>query len=139
MMSDGVPQGVREAPKSAATRGRVLIIDDNCEVRAMLATVVGGLGYAPIEAASGAAGLELAAAVSPDAVCLDLWMDDMGGLEVLEQLHRAQPKLPVIIITADPLTDMNLEARARGAFDYIAKPFEIAAVRRALLAAMTRP
>jgi DNA-binding NtrC family response regulator len=119
-------------------RGRVLIIDDNDEVRAMLAAVVTSLGYAPIEADGGAAGIELAALAAPDAVCLDLWMEGIPGLEVLDHLQHLRPDLPVIIVTADPLTDMNGEARARGAFDYIVKPFEIAQVRRALLMAMTQ-
>lgn len=120
-------------------RGRVLIIDDNDEVRAMLAAVVRDLGYMPIEAAGGATGLELAATMVPDAACLDLWMEDMPGTEVLDLLQHLRPELPIIIVTADPLTDMNGECRARGAFDYIVKPFEIAQVRRALLAAMSRP
>ena len=118
-------------------RGRVLIIDDNKEVRALLAAVVTSLGYETIEAEGGIAGLELAASALPDVAFLDLWMEDMQGLEVLDHLHHLRPTLPVIIVTADPLTDMNLESRARGAFDYILKPFEIAQVRRALVAAMT--
>jgi CheY-like chemotaxis protein len=121
------------------SRGRVLIIDDNDEVRAMLAAVVTSLGYAPVEAAGGIAGLEFAAAAAPDAVCLDLWMDDMAGVDVLDHLQRIWPELPVIIITADPLSDKNDECRARGAFDYISKPFEMAQVERALLGAVGRP
>jgi DNA-binding NtrC family response regulator len=123
---------------STTARGRVLIIDDNEQIRAMLAAVVTSLGYAPIEAEGGASGLDLAMSARPDTVCIDLWMDDMPGLDVLDRLHRLRPELPVIIVTADPLTDMNLESRTHGAFDYIVKPFEIAQVRRALLAAMTR-
>jgi DNA-binding NtrC family response regulator len=125
-------------PATASARGRVLIIDDNKETRAMLAGVVTSLGYAPIEADGVAAGLERATSSRPDAVCLDLWMAGTGGLDVLDGLHRIRPELPVIIVTADPLTDMNLESHARAAVDFIVKPFEIAQVRRALLAAMTR-
>ena len=122
-----------------ADRGRVLIIDDTDEVRDLLASVVADMGYTAITAPGGREGLELAAAARPDVICLDLWMDDMSGLEVLDRLQRVRPDLPVIIITADPLTDMNGEARARGAFEYILKPFEINQVRRALLAALTQP
>jgi len=125
-------------PMPATDRGRVLIIDDNDEIRRMLAGVVTSLGYAPIEAGGGAAGLELAISAGPDAVCLDLWTDDMRGMDVLDRLHRVRPELPVIIVTADPLTDMNLGPRTRAAVDFIVRPFEVAQVRRALLAALTR-
>ena len=122
-----------------ADRGRVLIIDDTDEVRDMLASVVADMGYTPITAPGGREGLDLAVAARPDVVCLDLWMDDVTGLEVLDRLQHLRPDLPVIIITADPLTDMNGEARSRGAFEYILKPFEITQVRRALLAALSQP
>lgn len=120
-------------------RGRVLIIDDDEQVRSLLADVVSSLGYVPIEARDGVVGLELAAAAMPDAVCLDLWMEAMPGLDVLDNLQHLHPELPVIVITADPLTDMNGKCRERGAFEYILKPFEITQVRRALLAAISRP
>ena len=122
----------------ATDRGRVLIIDDNDEIRTMLAGLVTRLGYAPIEARCGAAGLELAVSSAPDAVCLDLWTDDMRGGEVLDRLHRMRPELPVIIVTADPLSDMNRGPSARAAVDFIVRPFEVTQVRRALLAALTR-
>ena len=122
-----------------AERGRVLIIDDTDEVRDVLASVVADMGYTAMTAPGGREGLALVATAQPDVVCLDLWMDDMTGLEVLDRLQPLRPDLPVIIITADPLTDMNGEARSRGAFEYILKPFEITQVRRALLAALSQP
>ena len=121
----------------SSDKGRVLIIDDSELIRGLLSDVVASLGYTPIGADGGAAGLEMAAAVDPDAVCLDLWMQDMPGLDVLDRLQHLRPGLPVIIITADPLSDMNAECRARGAYEYIVKPFEVEQVQRALQSAMS--
>ena len=100
MMSNGDRGVERDVAEAGTSRRRVLIIDDDDEIRGMLAHVVSSSGYAPIEAGGGMAGLELAAAVAPDAVCLDLCMDDMSGLDVLDHLHYLWPELPVIIITA---------------------------------------
>ena len=121
----------------SSDKGQVLIIDDSELIRGLLSDVVASLGYTPIGADGGAAGLDIAVTADPDAVCLDLWMEDMPGLDVLDQLQHLRPDLPVIIITADPLSDMNAECRARGAYEYIVKPFEVEQVQRVLQSAVS--
>jgi CheY-like chemotaxis protein len=118
--------------------GHVLVVDDDPGVRQVLVDFLEALGHQVSEAENGAGALALVAGERPDAVCLDLWMDGMTGLEVLDHLTRDHPGLPVVIVTADPLTDTIAEARARGAFDYVLKPFEISDLHRILTAAMTR-
>jgi CheY-like chemotaxis protein len=119
--------------------GRVLVVDDDPEVRGALVDLLESLGHDVAEADSGAVALTSVAASRPDVVCLDLWMDGMPGLEVLDRLNREHPRLPVIIVTADPLIETMRDARARGAFDYVLKPFDVLQLKRVLAAALALP
>jgi DNA-binding NtrC family response regulator len=74
--------------------------------------------------------------VDPDLVCLDLWMEGMPGLDVLDRLTHDHPRLPVVIITADPFSETMHEAPARGAVGYVSKPFTIDQLRSAVSAAL---
>jgi DNA-binding NtrC family response regulator len=116
---------------------RLLVVDDDAGVRELLVELLGAMGHEVREADSGAAALRAVAEDVPDAVCLDLWMDGMSGLDVLDRLTREHPGLPVVIVTADPFTDTMDTARARGAFDYILKPFEAARIQRIVDAAVS--
>jgi two-component system nitrogen regulation response regulator NtrX len=118
--------------------GRILVVDDEAEVRNVLAEFLESLGHDVSEADSGPAALTHVEGNRPDAVCLDLWMDGMPGLEVLDRLTRTHPELPVVIVTADPLTDTMQDARARGAFDYVLKPFDFARLASVVSAAVAR-
>jgi CheY-like chemotaxis protein len=105
-------------------------------VRGVLVEALRGLGCDVTEAATGAAALQLVAQQRPDVVCLDLWMDGMTGLEVLDRLTRDYPGVPVVIVTADPVSDTMREAQARGAVAYVAKPFKLGQLRSAVAAAL---
>jgi CheY-like chemotaxis protein len=111
---------------------RVLVVDDDADVREILAETLVAIGYEVTEADNGARALELVPQLSPDAVCLDLWMAGLPGLEVLDCLTRDHPGLPVVIVTADPLLETMDDARARGAKGYILKPFDFSQLRRVL-------
>lgn len=63
-------------------------------------------------------------------------MDGMSGLEVLDRLAGDHPRLPVVIVTADPLIDTMHDARKRGASGYILKPFDLDRLRSVLAAAL---
>jgi CheY-like chemotaxis protein len=121
------------------TMGRVLVVDDEAEVRSVLAEFVEALGHDVSEAENGPAALTQVARSQPDAICLDLWMDGMSGLEVLDRIARDYPGLPVVIVTADPLTDTMHDAFARGAFAYVSKPFDLTQLRKVLTSAVSRP
>ena len=126
-------RGPRRAIRAAP---HVLIVDDNRALREVLAGFVRSLGCEVTEADSGTTAVTLASRRRPDAVCLDLWMDGVSGLDVLDQLRRDHPGLPVIIITADPFSDTMQEAQARGAVAYLAKPFNLEQLRSALVSAV---
>jgi two-component system response regulator MprA len=114
---------------------RILVIDDDPKVTAMLRRGLGYEGYTVDTALSGQQGLELAREHSPDLVVLDIMMPGMDGLEVCRIL-RAEGQVPILMLTArDGVADRVLGLNT-GADDYLAKPFafeELLARVRALL------
>jgi len=82
-------------------------------------------GYTAKSAPSGEAGVKIIQNESPDLVILDMRLPGMNGLETFQAIHRLEPKLPVVIMTAYGTTETAIEATKMGAFDYILKPFDI--------------
>jgi DNA-binding NtrC family response regulator len=107
---------------------RVLIVDDEAEVRKMLSDIVRGMRYPDgleIEAApDGQAGLNAVVRQRPDLVLLDLYMPRMGGLAALKQMRSVEPRLSVVVITSAQDTSTSAEALREGAVAYLPKPFD---------------
>jgi CheY-like chemotaxis protein len=118
--------------------GRVLVVEDELQVAAMLRDVLVDLGYAVKNAMSGPEALQLVPAFRPDVVLLDLWLPGMQGVEILERIRAMEPRLPVVIVSANRDIDLARGTLARGAFDYLAKPFEVPVLERIVAAALSR-
>src|SRR5689334_24637545 len=103
---------------------KVLIVDDERLVRWSLRQKCEEWGYQVVEAPSGEPGLRLAQIESPDLVLLDVRMPDINGIQVLEQIKKAQDAPPVIMITADPQLDDVKTALKLGAYDFVGKPLD---------------
>jgi nitrogen regulation protein NR(I) len=103
----------------------ILIIDDDDQLRKSFQKLLSEEGYPAEGAASGEAGLEIIKDRVPDLAIVDVRLPGMNGLETFQAIHRIEPKLPVIIMTAYGATETAIEATKMGAFDYILKPFEI--------------
>ncbi|HSO19370.1 MAG TPA: sigma-54 dependent transcriptional regulator [Desulfosarcina sp.] len=103
----------------------ILIIDDDDQLRISFERLMKEEGYRVVTAASGEAGIRMLSASSPDLVVLDVRLPGINGLETFRQIHRIEPKLPVIIMTAYGTTETAIEATKMGAFDYVIKPFDI--------------
>ena len=103
----------------------ILIIDDDDQLRISFEKLLKEEGYTIQCAASGELGLELVKKKAPDLVILDMRLPGMNGLEVFQAIHKMEPKLPVIIMTAYGTTETAIKATKLGAFDYILKPFDI--------------
>lgn len=104
--------------------GRVLVIDDDADIRDMLSVVLHDKGYTVITADKGASGLIKAQQEHPDLVILDLSLPDMDGLEVCSQL-KAYPRtraLPILLLTARASTQTQLLAAEYGADHHFTKP-----------------
>jgi FixJ family two-component response regulator len=127
-----------ETALAATARDRVYIVDDDADVRESARALLEAYDLAVVEFGSARAFLESFKADCRACLLLDLNMPEMGGLELLEQLHRLEIALPVIIVTGQGDADAAEQARRAGAFDFLQKPVDeslIAAVDRALKAA----
>ena len=116
--------------------GRVLVVDDELQVGAMLRDALVDFGYIVKTAVSGVEALGLMRAFQPDVVLLDVLMPGMSGAAVLEQLHREYPRVPVIMVTANQDEDAARHMLTGGAFDYVPKPFDLGVLERVVGAAV---
>jgi DNA-binding NtrC family response regulator len=117
--------------------GRVLVVEDERDVAAVLHDALIDLGFTVRLAADGAAALEIVPTYRPDVVLLDLALPEIPGDVVLQRLHESDPALPVIVVTANADIDRARATLAGGAFDYVAKPFDLEHLERVLAAAVT--
>jgi two-component system KDP operon response regulator KdpE len=104
---------------------RVLVVDDEPQIRRALSLNLGARGYEVFEAMTGEAALTVVAAEHPDIVLLDLGLPGMDGIMVLEAL-RGWTKVPVIVLTVRDDERSKVQALEAGADDYVTKPFGMA-------------
>ncbi len=105
---------------------RLLVVEDDAAIRRGLVDALRIAGYAVAEAPDGRAGLDAALAGAFDLILLDLLMPRLDGLQVLSELRRARPALPVIVLTARGQEEDRVRGLKAGADDYVVKPFGIA-------------
>jgi DNA-binding NtrC family response regulator len=104
---------------------KVLVVDDDPELRSKLSILLKDAGYDVDEATSGPDALVKVRSVHFDIVLIDFLMPQMNGMETLIELKRIRPKTKVIMITAYAQLDKAVEATKKGASDYISKPFKV--------------
>ncbi len=103
---------------------RILVVDDEEQIRRFLRISLKSQGYQVLEAATAAAGLALAATATPDLVVLDLGLPDADGKAVLREL-RAWSTVPLIVLSVRDAEAEKVLALDGGADDYVTKPFGI--------------
>ncbi|HLT31920.1 MAG TPA: sigma-54 dependent transcriptional regulator [Myxococcaceae bacterium] len=103
---------------------RVLVVDDEANLRKVLSTLLRRDGYDVTVAEDGADGLAAFQTAGADVVVTDLVMPRMGGMELLKAVHAKDPGIPIVVITAHGTVDSAVEAIKAGAFDFITKPFD---------------
>ena len=102
----------------------ILVVDDEVNYLTVMEALLGGTGYEVLTAPSAMEALKIAGAADLDLVLTDMKMPKMSGIELLDELHRLYPELPVIIMTAFGTVEKAVTAMKKGAFDYILKPFK---------------
>ncbi len=102
---------------------KIAVIEDEDAIRRGVVDVLTFAGYDPIEAADGVKGLATARGPDVQLVLLDLAMPKMDGIDLLVQLRKTHPTLPVIILTARGSEDDRVKGLKLGADDYVVKPF----------------
>jgi len=108
---------------------RVLVIDDEKNIRNTLTLCLEGLGCKVTGAASGEAARAAVAVQAFDLAFLDLRVGDTNGLELLPELLARRPQMAIVVITAYATIDTAVDAMRRGARDYLPKPFTPAQIR----------
>ena len=105
-----------------AAQPRVLVVEDEPQMRRLLRTTLVASGYAVVEARTGEEALRLAADYNPEVVLLDLGLPDLDGLEVTRRV-RAWSTMPVVVVSARGDEADKVRALDEGADDYLTKPF----------------
>ena len=123
-------------PAAGPPTGRVLVVDDNAEVRTMLADALAALGYVTRTAGDGAAAVRAVLTEAPDVVLLDVYMPGLSGVGALPTIVALAPHAKVIMISGTANEDVLKRSLAFGAHDYVTKPFEISSLSRALETAL---
>jgi two-component system KDP operon response regulator KdpE len=121
----------------AAEGARILIIDDEHQIRRMLTTALSAHGYTLAEASSGKEGLSQVLIFHPDLVILDLGLPDMDGMDVIKSL-REWSQVPVIILSVREREGDKVNALDTGADDYLTKPFSMGELLARIRAAIRR-
>ncbi|MDX9799852.1 MAG: sigma-54 dependent transcriptional regulator [Spirochaetia bacterium] len=104
---------------------KILIIDDEENIREVLSGILEDEGYAAESAKDGLEGLSKAEKGDFDLVILDVWLPGMGGMEVLDKLKISKPDLEVVVISGHGNIDMAVKAVKKGAFDFLEKPLSL--------------
>jgi DNA-binding response OmpR family regulator len=104
---------------------KILVVDDEWELRNLLTEFLTGEGYDVIQASNGEEALELAEKEEPQVILLDIKMPGIDGIEVCRRLKEEDQTrfIPVIMVTA--LEDRDVDAFVEGADDFVIKPFSL--------------
>ncbi len=117
-------------PKKAV---RVLIVDDAIFMRRMLGDILKSNGYDIVaEAANGKEAVDQYRKSKPDVVTMDIIMPEMGGIEAVKEIIKADRDAKILIVSAMGQQQLVVEAIQAGARDFIVKPFEASRVLSAL-------
>ena len=106
---------------------KILVIDDDAEVRSLISGVLSDEGYSTSLAANEQEAISSVKTCMPDLVFLDLWIgdDEAAGFKILDKLKNINSDLPIIIISGHGTIDIAMNAMRKGAFDFLEKPFVI--------------
>ena len=108
-----------------AKQKRILLVDDNKNVLAVLSDFLRITGYAVREAKNAQGAIEVVKEELADLALIDLRMPGMNGINLMLSLKKANPHIPVIIYSGYPSMDTAIEALKKGADDYITQPFRL--------------
>ncbi|MBW6490066.1 MAG: sigma-54 dependent transcriptional regulator [Lentimicrobium sp.] len=104
---------------------KILAIDDDSIIRTLISGSLSSAGYEVITASDGESGLIKAETEKPDIIITDYQMPGISGLDVLTELKKAMPGIPVIVLTAFGDVPLTIKSIQMGAYDYIEKPIQM--------------
>lgn len=119
-----------------SSKKRVLIVDDEVNIRRILQAALERHGWRPMTAESGDDALNKLGEEQFDCVLTDVTMPGMNGFQLQQSIHERWPETPVVIMTAFGTIPQAVKAIRDGAFEFVTKPFDLDALKRVLEAAM---
>lgn len=122
----------------SATSPRILLVDDDPEIRALLSSVLTFAGFQLAAAADAEEARRLITPDPPDAIVLDVMMPGEDGFSLLQSLRRKDRRTPVLFLTARDAVEDRVRGLATGADDYVTKPFSMVEVEARLRALLRR-
>jgi two-component system nitrogen regulation response regulator NtrX len=117
---------------------KVLVVDDDPDIRAVIMEALGGVGHEVFSATNGREGLLHAMAIQPDLIIIDLFMPEQEGLETIRKLNQQIPHVAILAVSgrsaaSSPMLTVALEL---GAANVLEKPFDALTVRAAVEATL---
>ena len=103
---------------------KVLVVDDEEDIVEVIQDRLEAYGFTVVTAGTGLQALRKISIEKFDGIFLDVKMPEMGGIEALEEIRKRDRKIPIIIITSSSTREAAIEAIAKGANEYVLKPFE---------------
>jgi len=120
----------------AARRGRVLVVDDEENVRVTTAAILEQEGYEVATASDGREALEMAARGHYELVLTDLRMEDMDGSTLLHELQQRHPSVVTVVLTGYASIESSIDALRQGVYDYLVKPCMVEDLKRTVRRAL---
>jgi DNA-binding response OmpR family regulator len=111
---------------------KILVVDDEPEVRQLMEQFLTGKGFDVRVAENGREGLAALDSFTPDVVLLDMHMPELDGIETLKQLAGRSPAPPVIMVTVNDDVETTTRLLQLGAADYVPKPFDLDYLEQAI-------
>ena len=126
------------AAPERASRGKLLIVDDEPSIRWALHQTLQTMGFEVSEATSGEEAIALVRTVRYDAVLLDIQMPGMNGVKACQEIRKLLPMLGILMVTVRDTEENKIEALDAGADDYVTKPFNVRELAARIRAAIRR-
>jgi PAS domain S-box-containing protein len=104
---------------------RILIVDDDANLRRTVSDILEAKGYVPVIAATGRAAVESVRETAPAVALLDLRMEDLSGIKVLRRIRERSPRTECIVLTGHASQESAIEAVNLGAYGYLQKPYDV--------------
>lgn len=125
-----------EAPKIPVEPGRILVVDDEANIRRGLLAILSKDGHHVAQASSGEEALPMLEEFAPEAAIIDIRMPGMSGVELLHEIRTRRPHTSVVLLTGHGTLETAVAAIKEGAHDYLLKPSQPDAIRSVVQTAL---
>jgi DNA-binding response OmpR family regulator len=122
---------------SGSRLGKVLVVDDEPDLLALLAEILRPVGYEVLVATNGDDAVMTAFVERPDVIVLDIRMPGVDGVEALRRIHALDPAIPIVMLSASSDEQIARDTLLIGASNYLPKPFDPDVLERIVAAALT--